>query len=373
MDGLEGTRKTPLFATHLAYGGRLIEFGGWAMPVQYAGIIEEHRAVRQAAGLFDVSHMGEFDVRGRQALDLVQKAVTNDVSGMVDGQIVYSPMCYPSGGVVDDLLVYRLAPDHYFLVVNASNVDKDFSWLSGLAGEFDGLELVDRSADFAELALQGPRSLDILRELTAFDPGTLRYYHFRDGVEVAGKRCLVSRTGYTGEDGFEVYCQPGDAVYLWEAMMAAGKKHGLVPAGLGARDTLRFEAAMPLYGHELSAEITPLEAGLGRFVSFTKGDFVGREALLKQKEAGVPRKLVGFEMTERGIPRAGYPLVVDGEERGFVTTGSYSPTLEVNIGLGLLPAELATAGRQIAVRIRGKDCGAVTVKTPFYKRQKREG
>ena len=368
MEGFDNLKKTPLFEIHQKYGGRIIDFGGWALPVQYTSIVEEHRAVREAAGLFDVSHMGEILVTGPQALAFLQKAVTNDVSRLVDNQIQYSPMCYENGGTVDDLLIYRFGLEEFLLVVNAANKDKDFAWLTDLARGFSGVLLSDISSQWAELALQGPRAEAILQGLTNFDLKEIKYYWFRAGVDVKGVRCLVSRTGYTGEDGFEMYCAPGDAAFLWEALMERGEEQGLVPAGLGARDTLRFEARMPLYGHELDENTSPLEAGLGSFVSFDKGDFVGRAALLEQKEKGLKKKLVGFEMIDRGIPRAHYPILKEGREVGYVTTGSFSPTLEKNIGLGYVPPQLARVGTELEIGVRGKGLKAVVVKTPFYRR-----
>ncbi|MCL6580205.1 MAG: glycine cleavage system aminomethyltransferase GcvT [Firmicutes bacterium] len=365
-------RKTPLYDMHVKYGGRIIDFGGWALPVQYTGIIEEHRTTREKAGLFDVSHMGEFRVTGTDPLGFIQKAVVNDMAKADVGQCVYSPMCYPSGGVVDDLIVYRLGEKEYLIVVNAANTDKDWAWMNDILRDFPGTRMANESAETAELALQGPRAQDILQKLADVDLSTIGYYRCRDGVKVAGIRTLVSRTGYTGEDGFEVFCAPTEAQKLWEAIMEAGRPLGLVPVGLGARDTLRFEACMPLYGQELDAERTPLEAGLGRFVSFDKGDYIGREALLAQKEKGLERKLVGLEMVGRGIPRHGYPVLdADGrKEIGYVTTGSYCPSLDKNMGLAYVPVEEAEVGRRLSVGIRGKAVEAVVVQTPFYKRSR---
>ncbi len=365
-------KKTPLYDMHVKYGGNIIDFGGWALPVQYTGVIEEHRTCRQKAGLFDVSHMGEFRVTGKDPVGFIQKAVVNDISKGVIGQCIYSPMCYPTGGVVDDLITYRLGEKEYLIVVNAANTDKDFAWMSDIVKGFPGTSLVNESADTAELALQGPKAEAILQSLTDTDLKSIRYYHCRDNVKVAGIKTLVSRTGYTGEDGFEIFCAPKDAIPLWEAIMKAGRPFGLVPVGLGARDTLRFEACMPLYGQELDAERTPLEAGLGRFVSFDKGDYVGREALLKQKEKGLERKQVGFEMVGRGIARHGYPILdaAGKKEIGYVSTGSYCPSLEKNMGLGFVPPSMANLGQKLNIGIRGKAVEAVVVKVPFYKRQR---
>ncbi|MEW6031268.1 MAG: glycine cleavage system aminomethyltransferase GcvT [Bacillota bacterium] len=373
MHELAEPKKTPLYDQHVKCGGRIIDFGGWALPVQYSGVIEEHRATREKAGLFDVSHMGEFRVTGRDPLGFLQKTLVNDIAKAAVGRCVYSPMCYPSGGCVDDLIVYRLGEKDYLVVVNAANTAKDLAWMSDIVRDFPGTTLADESAETAELALQGPRAVAILRKLTEEDIGSLGIWACRDGVVIAGRRCLLSRTGYTGEDGFEIFCSPGDAPVLWEAVMEAGRPEGLVPVGLGARDTLRFEAAMPLYGQEIDAERTPLEAGLDRFVSFDKGEYIGREALLAQKEAGLERRLVGLEMVGRGIPRHAYPVLdAKGEtEIGYVTSGSYAPWLEKNLGLAYVPVALSGIGQKLHVGIRGKAVEAVVVKTPFYRRTRR--
>ncbi|MEW6242712.1 MAG: glycine cleavage system aminomethyltransferase GcvT [Bacillota bacterium] len=362
-------RKTALYGCHEKYGGKIVEFAGWLVSVQFGGILDEHRAVREAAGMFDVSYMGEFFVTGEDSLALIQKAVTNDMNNMVDGQVRYSPMCNDEGGTVDDLMVYRFSPDRYMLVVNGANVEKDFAWLSRIASEFPRATLTNASDDWAEIALQGPASETILKKLTQTDLNGIRYYYFVPRAEVAGVNCILSRTGYTGEDGFELYCAPEDAVALWDALMEAGEDEGLVPAGLGARDTLRFEACMPLYGQELSETTGPLEAGLGRFVSFTKGEFVGRDALLRMKEQGIPKKLVGFEMLERGIPRTHYTIVRDGTTIGEVTTGSFAPTIGKNLGIGYVTPDTESIGADIGVMIRGKQLLARTIKMPFYKRR----
>jgi aminomethyltransferase len=349
----------------------MVPFGGWEMPVQYTGVIEEHKAVRNAAGLFDVSHMGEFEVRGAQALDLIQLISVNNAAKLEIGQVQYSLMCYENGTIVDDILVYRLGEQHYWLVVNAGNIDKDWDWVNNRkeqAGLTD-LELKNISNQVAQLALQGPLAEQILQPLVkGVDLSDIKFYYAKTGVTVAGIKSLVlSRTGYTGEDGFEIYCSREDAVDLWEALLEAGDDAGLVPTGLGARDTLRFEAKLPLYGHEISDQITPHEAGLGFFVKAKKGtDFVGRAALVQQKEAGLTRKLVGFETIERGIPRQGYEIASNGEVVGFVTTGSFAPTLEQNIGLGYVPVALAEVGAEFDIIIRGKPVKARVVTTPFY-------
>ncbi len=363
---MSALKRTPLYEAHAKAGAKLIDFGGWEMPVQYAGILEEHRTVRNRAGLFDVSHMGEVDVRGPQALEMVNMLITNDTTKLADGQILYSPMCYETGGIVDDLLVYRHGEDHLLLVVNASNTDKDFAWISQLAAGFD-VKLENVSARTAQLALQGPLAEGILQRISDTDLTQIKYYWFTNG-KVAGIECLISRTGYTGEDGFELYCTPESAVTLWDEILSAGRAEGVQPIGLGARDTLRFEACLPLYGNELGENISPLEAGLGIFVKLDKADFTGKQALAAQKAAGVPRKSVGFEMIDRGIPRSHYPLALNGREIGFVTSGSFSPSLEKNIGLGLIEATEAQVGREIEVVVRGKGLRARIVAKPFYKR-----
>jgi aminomethyltransferase len=368
----ESLKRTPLYEMHLKYGARMVPFGGWDMPVQYTGVIDEHKAVRNAAGLFDVSHMGEFEVKGPQALELIQLVSVNNAAKLEIGQIQYSMMCYENGTIVDDILVYRLGEHHYWLVVNAGNIDKDWAWVSEAAQrpELRNLELKNISADVAQIAIQGPLAEKMLKPLvTGVVLSELGFYWSKTGLNVAGIRTLVlSRTGYTGEDGFEIYCRKEDAAAMWEALLEAGEDEGLVPAGLGARDTLRFEARLPLYGHEINDTITPYEAGLGFFVKTKKGtDFIGREALIAQKERGLTRKLVGFAMIERGIPRQGYELAKDGQVVGFVTTGTFAPTLEQSIGMGYLPTSLTELGSEFDVIIRGKAVKAQVVETPFYK------
>ncbi|CAG7638524.1 Aminomethyltransferase [Paenibacillus solanacearum] len=362
-------KRTPLFPLYSRYeGARCIDFGGWELPVQFAGIQKEHDAVRKQAGLFDVSHMGEFMVSGPSAEAFLQHMMTNDVSRLEDGQAQYTLMCQPDGGVVDDLLVYRLAADRYMLVVNASNIDKDYEWLA--SHRIDGATLEDVSGDTALLALQGPHAADILARVTDAVTDGLAPFHFLPEATVCGVHALVSRTGYTGEDGFELYVAAADAQKLWLGLMETGAPLGLVPAGLGARDTLRFEAKLPLYGQELSSTITPLEAGLGMFVKLGKPAFIGRDALLKQKEQGLTRKLVGIEMIDRGIPRSHYPVLADGRPIGEVTTGTQSPSLKRNLGLALIDAAYAQLGTEVWVEIRGKQLKAEVVKAPFYKRSK---
>ncbi|SHJ63299.1 glycine cleavage system aminomethyltransferase GcvT [Desulfofundulus thermosubterraneus] len=366
---MENLQKTPLYNKHIENGGKMVNFGGWALPVQYSSIIEEHQAVRERAGLFDVSHMGEIRLSGPGALALVQKAVTNDVSRLSPFQALYTPVCLPRGGVVDDILVYRLGPEEFLLVVNAATKDKDYAWFGQLAVEFSGVSVEDISSQTAQLALQGPRAAQILARLTSADLTSLRYYWVSPDVEVGGVKCMISRTGYTGEDGFELYCPAEEASRLWDEIMSAGEREGLLPCGLGARDTLRFEAAMPLYGHELSENITPLEAGLERFVSWEKDYFIGKEALLRQKKEGVKRRLVGFEMVDRGIPRQGYAIARDGQVIGEITSGTQSPTLGKALGMGYVPVEYAAINTQLEVIIRGRSSRAKVVPTPFYRRK----
>jgi len=362
-------KKTPLNAIHKQAGARMVDFGGWEMPVQYRGVIEEHLAVRNAAGLFDVSHMGEIKVSGPGALAFIQELATNDASTLENGQVQYSALCYPHGGVVDDVTLYRFDAEHYLFCVNASNTDKDFAWMEEVLadGDFSGVSLHNVSDDFAQLALQGPAAETILAQLTDRALADIGYYRFYEGL-VAGVPTLISRTGYTGEDGFELYFAPDAAESLWNALMDAGSDDGLVPVGLGARDTLRLEMKYALYGHELSTEITPLEAGLGWITKLDKPSFVGREALLKMKAAGVPRRLVGFAMTEPGIPRADYPVFAEGRQVGVVTSGTMSPSLRVGIGLALVETACAAIGTPLQIGIRNRRVGAKVEKTPFVKK-----
>jgi len=364
-------KKTPLFAEHERLGARIIEFGGWAMPVQYTGIIEEHQAVRERAGLFDVSHMGEILISGPRALELVNYLITNDAARLAVNQVLYTPMCNEQGGIIDDLLVYRLDTETYLLVVNAANTDKDWRWVEEQAARFSGVEIKNTSTEMAQLALQGPLAQDILGELTASEVSQLKFFWAVRDVEVAGVPCLISRTGYTGEDGFELYCPAERAVELWRALLAAGEPRGLVPVGLGARDTLRFEACLPLYGNELDETTDPLAARLGYFVRFDKGDFIGRQALLKVKEEGPTKCLVGFELIDRGIPRHGYAIYdAQGEQRlGVVTSGAPSPTLGKPLGLGYVPPAYAKVGTELTIQIRNRKLRARTVRLPFYKRK----
>jgi aminomethyltransferase len=367
MPAASALKTTPLHSIHRALGARMVDFGGWDMPVQYSGIIDEHHAVRRAVGLFDVSHMGEIEIHGPEAAKLADFVTTNAVHNMKTGQARYSGLLYQHGGFVDDILVHKVAENNYFLCVNASNQEKDFEHIRSL-NRFDAR--VDFAGPrYAQLAVQGPKALDTVRKLTPIDLAAIRYYWFTDG-EVCGVPARIARTGYTGEDGFEIYAASSHAALIWNEVLRPGAEFGIKPCGLGARNTLRLEAGMALYGHEIDASISPLEAGLEWIVKLDKGEFVGREALLRQKENGVKRKLVGFNMLGRGIGRDGYEVLVDDSPAGWVTSGSPSPTLNRNIGFCYLPAEHARPGIAIRIMIRNQPVDAVTVETPFYKRAK---
>jgi aminomethyltransferase len=359
--------RTALNDVHRSCGARMVDFGGWDMPVQYTGIVDEHNTIRTAVGLFDVSHMGEIEIRGPEALKLVDYVSTNAASRLAIGQAHYSGLLYEHGGFVDDILVHKVADDSYFLCVNASNQEKDFEHIR--AHNKFNCEVEFASPRYAQIAIQGPKALEVLSKLTKIDLNAIRYYWFADG-EVAGFKARVARTGYTGEDGFEVYLDPSHAAALWAQLLEAGAPFGIKQCGLGARNTLRLEAAMSLYGHEIGPSITPLDAGLSWIVKMDKGDFVGRDALAKQKERGITRKLAGFEMRGRGIARDGYEVVVDGALAGWVTSGSPAPALNKNIGLCFLPADRAKPGEKIGILIRNQTVDAEIVPTPFYKRSK---
>jgi aminomethyltransferase len=357
--------RTPLYAAHLRLGARVVEFAGWDMPVQYTGLIEEHEAVRGAVGLFDVSHMGEVIFRGPKALAALQAVFTNDLSKVADGQAQYGCLCREDGGIVDDVVIYRRTAEDLLVCVNAGNRQKDFEWLAAHAG---GAEVRNESDDWGQVALQGPRAVAVLRKLTRLDLDAIKTYRHAPGV-VAGVSGLVARTGYTGEDGFEIFCPAAETEKVWNALLEAGAPEGIRPAGLGCRDTLRLEMAYRLYGSDMDDGNTPLEAGLGWVVKFDKGEFVGRAALQRQKEQGLPRKLVGFQLQDAGIARHGYDAVRDGQKVGVVTSGTRSPTLKTSIGLAYLPPALAAEGSAFAVEIRGKPVAAVVVKTPFLSRK----
>jgi aminomethyltransferase len=346
----------------------MVDFGGWDMPVQYTGIVDEHTTVRTGVGLFDVSHMGEIEIRGPEALKLVDYVSTNAASRLANGQAQYSGLLYEHGGFVDDILVHKVADDSYFLCVNASNQDKDFAHIRE-HNRFD-CEVDFASPRYAQLAIQGPEAIAVASKLTNADLTAIRYYWFVDGTFV-GVPARIARTGYTGEDGFEIYVAPEHAVKVWNDILEVGAAFGIKPCGLGARNTLRLESAMSLYGHEIGASITPFDAKLDWIVKMDKGDFVGRDALVKQREKGVTRTLAGFEMRGRGIARDGYEVFMDGEQAGWVTSGSPAPTLNKNIGLCLLPADRAKVGEKIGILIRNQTVEAEIVPTPFYKRPSR--
>lgn len=361
-------KKTSLYHQHESQAGKIIEFAGYLLPEQYSGIIKEHEAVRNAAGIFDVSHMGEVIVKGNAATEYVQKLITNDVEAIENNEIVYSLMCYEHGGIVDDLLAYKVNPQEYFLVINASNLDKDFQWILDNGKDYD-VEITNVSTFISEMALQGPLAQEILQKLVKCDLSELKFFNFYEKILVSGKECLVSRTGYTGEDGFEIYCKNEDAEFIWKEILEEGKDSGLLPAGLGARDTLRFEAALPLYGNEINKNITPLEAGLGFAVKLNKESFIGKDALCKQKAEGLKRKTVGFEMVDRGIPRHGYEVKADGKVIGYVTTGYASPTLRKNIGLAIIESEYSALNTEIKIVVRKKELSAKVTSKKFLQKK----
>ncbi len=358
-------RRSPLHDRHVASGARMMEFAGWSMPVQYAGLSAEHRAVRESAGLFDVSHMGEIRVHGAGAEDFIQYLTPNDVSRLTPGRAQYSALLTERGTYLDDLLVYRLRDDELLLVVNAENARSDLEWMT--ANRPEGVEIEDVSDAYALLALQGPAAEAILQPLTAVELSSLKYYRFAEG-EVAGRSAIVSRTGYTGEHGFELYLDERVSSEVWDRLLEAGAWAGLVPAGLGARNTLRFEAGMALYGHEIDDSTTPFEAGLDWTVKLKKGDFIGREALERQMESGPERRLIGFEIRGRGIARDGHPVIVRGQEVGHVTSGTWSPTCGKALGMAYVPQQLSTTGTELSVEVRGRLLDAVIVELPFYRR-----
>ncbi len=357
-------RQTPLYNAHRKLGARMVDFAGWEMPVQYTAVIAEHGAVRTAAGLFDVSHMGEIEFSGKGALDTANRLLCNDLARCEDGQAIYSGLLNDRGGFVDDVVAYRFSPERILICVNASNREKDFQWMSGRAV---GVKPANRSDDYAQLALQGPKAAGILQGLTSADLSAIRTYHFTEG-RVAGVPCIISRTGYTGEDGFELYCATADAERLWFALLKEGSGDGLKPAGLGARDSLRTEMKFALYGNDIDEDHTPLEAGLGWIVKLDKGDFIGRAVVERQKSEGVRRKLVGFELTEAGVPRHGYRILEEGKPVGEVTSGTLGPSVKKPIGMGYVPPQIASEGSTFDVEIRNRTVAAMVVKTPFWKK-----
>ncbi|HZQ96737.1 MAG TPA: glycine cleavage system aminomethyltransferase GcvT [Candidatus Sulfotelmatobacter sp.] len=371
-------RKTALNAVHRQMGAKMVEFNGWDMPVEYpaslgGGIINEHMAVRTGAGIFDVSHMGDIRLAGPQALAAVQHISMNDASRLEVGQAQYSALLYPQGTFVDDVIVHRLGQDEYLLVINAGTREKDFNWVRDNTRQFD-CAVENLSDDFTQIAIQGPRAVDVLQKLTDANLSSVKFYWVTRGRVCGLENILMGRTGYTAEDGFEIYVpsDEGTSAFVWNEILIAGKEYGIVPCGLGARNTLRLEGKLPLYGHEISDTINVWEAGLDRFCRMDKPDFIGREALEKAKLSGVKRALVGLEMTERGIARDGYKVLDSaGKEIGYVTSGSPAPFLKKNIALAYVPKELAAAGTRLQVEVRGTGVGAVVVPTPFYRRAKK--
>ncbi len=362
-------KKTPLNARHRSLGARMVPFGGWDMPVEYSGIADEHMAVRTRAGLFDVSHMGEIEIAGADAVAAVQHITSNDVARLAVHQIQYSALTTPQGTFVDDVLTYKLSDEHLMLVVNASNIMKDFNWITEQIAGLGDAVAVNTSSRYGLLALQGPAARDVLQSLTAVDLASLKYYWFTTG-EVASVRCTISRTGYTGEDGFEVFVPPGSAERVWDAILQAGRAAGVVPAGLGARDTLRLEASMRLYGNDMDETTTVLEADLGWIVGWKKAEFLGSDVLRNQKAEGPPRKLVGFEVLDRGIARHGYDVYIDDARSGVVTSGTQTPFLKKAIGMAYVPAERALPDTALEIDLRGRRMHARVVPMPFYKRAK---
>jgi glycine cleavage system T protein (aminomethyltransferase) len=362
-------KKTPLYDEHVRLGGNVVDYAGWYLPIQYEGLVPEHEAVRNKVGLFDVSHMGEITIKGKDALAFVDYLMTNDISKVVDNQIVYTFMCQPDGGVVDDLLVYRLGQEDFYLVVNASNTDKDYKWILDQKNDFE-VEIANISDTVGEVAIQGPLAQKVLQKLTKTDLDKITFFTLDRNVDVNGVNCMVSRTGYTGEDGFEIYTTNEGVVKVWKDLLEAGKEEGIMPTGLGCRDTLRFEASLPLYGHEMSETITPLEGGFKYFVKLDKeSDFIGKEALNKQWSEGLKRKLAGFEMMGRGIPREGYEIQKDGKKIGHVTTGYMSPTLKKNIGNALIETEFTELGTEVDIMIRKKPVKAKIISKRFLKKK----
>lgn len=365
-------KKTALYHKHVALGAKMVEFGGWQMPVQYRGIIEEHLATRNHVGLFDVSHMGEIEITGRDALPFIQKVVTQDVSKAVsESQVLYSVICTPDGGVVDDILIYKFSPTHIFLCVNASNIEKDFQWISDQRTD-EQVMIQNRSEDYVQLALQGPQAEACLKNLTPIDLSKIKYYRFTT-AKVFDTEMILSRTGYTGEDGFELYMPSSTGEKIWNLLLEKGQPFGIQPCGLGARDTLRIEMRYPLYGHELSKEITPLEADLEWVVKWQKGDFIGKNALTEQKEKGVTRTLRGFELLQPGIPRQGYKIYSSQNELiGEVTSGTLSPILQRGIGIGFVKPKWGSVGEEIEIAIRSNRVKAKIVETPFVRKKEKK-
>lgn len=356
------SKRTALYENHVKCGGQIVDFAGFELPIQYVGISEEHHSVRNKVGLFDVSHMGEVLVTGKEALSFVQYLVSNNVKSLVNNQVLYTVMCYENGTVVDDLLVYRMTDEKFFLVINAANIEKDVAWIQEQGKSFD-ITIENQSDSYAQLALQGPEAQKLLQSYVNFDLTEIKFFYFKEVVSVKGMDVLISRTGYTGEDGFEIYSKPEDAPVLWDLMVESGA----APIGLGARDTLRFEACLPLYGHEISDEINPLEAGLSMFVKLDDDDFIGKEALVKIKEDGTSRKLVGLEIS-KGIAREGCTVLVGDQEIGHVTTGYKSPTVGKSIALALIDKSHGVMGNNVLVQVRKKQIPATIISKRFYKK-----
>ncbi len=360
-------KKTPLNARHRASDARMVPFVGWDMPVEYSGVTNEHMAVRTRAGLFDVSHMGELEIGGRNALAAVQRISSNDASRLQVGQAHYSALTTPDGTFVDDMLVYRMAPSHFMLVVNASNIAKDYQWIASQIATVGEAAVVDASNRYALIAIQGPAAREVLKPLTGVDLDEIKYYWFANG-EVASALATISRTGYTGEDGFEIFCRPNQADQVWRALLDSGRSADVIPCGLAARDTLRLEAAMRLYGNDIDETTSVLEADLGWIVGWKKDAFIGQERLREQKERGIARKLVGFELIDRGIARHGYPVVRNGERIGVVTSGTQTPYMKKAIGMAYVPIDLTPPGTEFEIDVRGRASRAKVVPFPFYKR-----
>ena len=359
--------KTPLYHEHVRCGGKIVDFFGFQLPVQYEGVIKEHMAVRESAGIFDVSHMGEVEVRGPDAMNFIQKITCSDVTRIKNGRAQYTAMLTEEGTFVDDLLVYKLEDDHFMMVINASNIRRDFELIQN--NQVGDVRLGNISNDTAQIAIQGPCAQTILQNITPIDLDTIRYYRFQKG-SVLTHNCLVSRTGYTGEDGFEIYCSPDVAGPIWQSLLENGKSSGLIPCGLACRDTLRLEAGMMLYGNDIDDGHTPFEAGLDWIVKLESGPFIGSEALLKQKQDGITTRLIGFQIIDRGIARKGCDVVHDGRNVGIVTSGTMLPYLKKAMGLAYVPVELSETGTDLTIRVRDKLIPAVTVEVPFYRREK---
>jgi len=361
-------KKTQLYDTHLTCNAKMVSFHGYEMPLQYDGIINEHHCVRKNAGLFDISHMGRFEVSGDSAFPFLQHIITNDANQLADKQVLYTPICNELGGILDDILVYKWHEKHFMLVGNCSNAEKDLAWLQKQAANYQPLEIRDLTGRVSLIALQGPQSRNMLEVALKADFDYIKRFSFDDYVW-DGTRITISRTGYTGEDGFEIFVDSERVVKLWDLLIEKNAQHGLKPVGLGARDTLRLEACLLLYGNDMDETITPLETTIGWTVKFNKGNFIGRESLLNQKTKGIDRKLVGFEMIDRGIPRHGYPVFKGNETIGKVTSGSFSPSTNKNIGLSLIQSRYAKVGEEFQIQIRDNTYKARIVKTPFYKRE----